>query len=151
MMNMRTKIILFNKPIWVTDGTINSESGIREVVELYGYKAPSNADRYLENEYLNYLCGVSKWQEEGNDIMNDYWLDYSTKTIYHLDDDYIREYMRKARKQMKVNFSIYTINKRLYEKTDGMLGTFISSHRLYDYIKRCGTFIGGKDVQKTKK
>lgn len=132
---MRTKIILFNKPIWVTDGTIND---IRDVIELYGYKAPSSANEYIENEFLNYLCGVSMWQSAGNDVMKDFWLDYSTMRIYRTNDNFIKEYMKKARKQMQVSFDIYTTNKRLYEKTEGMHGTIITSHKLSEEIKNKG-------------
>ncbi len=140
------KVVLLDKPIWfVIDD--EPELGIREILEIWGItvlcpKFENKIDREKDftatEEYLEYLCGVSKWQSEGNHYYDDEWL-AKTGEVYPPNSYMVREYCRKAKQEKGLAWCQYDTNKNLDDETDGVLGgDFITSKKLADNIREYG-------------
>lgn len=132
------KVVIFNRPIWA----VKEESlGKRELFEIYGFRIPSNTNvddekiRTDIDDYIDYLCGVSQWHSEGNTITSDgeWWINTKDAVIHWSKNKYVKNYLKRSRKQMKVNYRICeTCMLESDENTDNC--RFITSKRIYDYI-----------------
>lgn len=137
------KVVLFSKPIWLAIEDDENTSPIKNIIEILGYRIQpgTDFDKKAIDDYLDYLCGLSQWQQDGN--INDYCFYYKRKPDgdydrYSITDPEIVSYNVKARKIKNLTHQIYKTNKPLGESTYGMLNTFILSRDLYDNIKEYG-------------
>ena len=148
-MTMDDKIMIFNRPIWVA----NDEKDIRDIIEIFGCVIPSDSSLkplYEENieDYINYLCGVSKWEQEGNMVDGDLWFSTISGETYCLEDPFIQKYMKRARQQMHITYLVFSTNKILDNETKGLQdGVFLISKSLYNSIIEYGVIV---DVQNNR-
>jgi len=135
------KAVLFNKPLWL----MSKSDDIKEIIEVLGYKIShyTEFDWKDNDDYIDYLCGLSQWQQEGN--IHDYFCfykqnedDYDTISMSHPN---VVNYNIRARKLKGLSFQIYETNKPLDDDTYGIKDTFIVSRELYDNIKNYGAII----------
>ena len=145
---MDSRIMIFNKPLWFA----YQETDIRQIVEIWGCILPSHLspnkvnDEYLE-EYLNYLCGVSKWEQEGNSVKGSIWTSNISGETYHYFDPFVQDYIKRSRQQKYLTYLVLETNQTLDKETDGILdGEFLVSRSLYNTIVENGVVV---DVKKS--
>lgn len=143
---MDNLVVLFNKPIWF----VREDNDIRIVVEVYGYtlpdQTPEQVNEHVIQGYLDYLCGVSKWEQEGNSVKGLDWISNLTGETYDYDDPFVQKIVRRARQQKQITFLVFNTNKILDKDTVGIYdGEFLVSRSLYNNIMEYGVIV---DVQK---
>ena len=143
---MDNLVVLFNKPIWF----VREDNDIRKVVEVYGYIIPNQTPEQVSEQvvqgYLDYLCGVSKWEQEGNSVKGLDWISNLTGVTYDYDDPFVQKIVRRAKQQKQITFLVFNTNKILDKDTVGIYdGEFLVSRSLYNNIMEYGVIV---DVQK---
>ena len=143
---MDNLVVLFNKPIWF----VREDNDIRIVVEVYGYtlpdQTPEQVSEHVIQGYLDYLCGVSKWEQEGNSVKGLDWISNLTGETYDYDDPFVQKIVRRAKQQKQITFLVFNTNKILDKDTVGIYdGEFLVSRSLYNNIMEYGVIV---DVQK---
>lgn len=138
---MNNTIVLFNRPIWVS----KEDGDIRTLVEIYGFLVNQEGKdinhKDLE-DYLDYLCGTSKWYQHGNSIIDFLWISNSGEERYCFINTYIKNYIKEAREQMHLTYLIFETNKILDKNNPGELdGEFIISRDLYNNIMEYGVIV----------
>lgn len=137
------KVVLFNRPIWLVK---DIENGVRNPMEVYGFKLTQYKGEDAIEDYLDYLCGVAKWEQEGNTYEYGCWIpkDFNDRT-YCEHSSNIRRFIRRARQQSFLTYMVFGTNKILDKNTEGMWGgDFIISRDLYNNIMEYGVIV---DVQ----
>ena len=134
------KVVLLNRPLWFVD----YGGDIRKIVEVFGFlisqKCFENGfDATVIEGYLEYLCGVSKWEQEGNTVDDCTWVSNLTGETYDYFDPFIQKYLKRAKQQKYLTYLIFETNKILDNDTKGMLdGEFVISRDLYNNILEYG-------------
>lgn len=134
-----TKVVLFSKPIWVAYMEETEGNDIRDLVEIWGFICSDSSDATLK-EYIEYLCGTSKWQRGGGEVIaGNYWISGETGNEYLTKSLFIKDYMKKAKQEMKISYRVIQTNKKLDENSYGMLdGAFITSKCLWKCLQDFG-------------
>ncbi|MSS18767.1 hypothetical protein [Sodaliphilus pleomorphus] len=140
------KVVLLDKPIWLAIED-NPEEDIRKVVEVCGFNvlwSDTDSKKIIGKEietteqYIEHLCGVSKWQSEGNHYYDDEWL-ARTGEIYPTKCYMVREYCRKARQEKRISWCLFDTSKKIDDETEGVLcEDFIISKTLANNIREFG-------------
>lgn len=142
-MTMDNKIMIFNRPLWFT----KEEKDIREIIEIWGCIIPAHITpikKHLD-DYLNYLCGVSKWEQEGNSTNGYTWTSNLTGEQYNYFDPFVQKLMKRSRQQMHITYMVFEVKMSLDKDTEGMQeGEFLISRSLYNNIVENGVIV---DVQ----
>lgn len=134
------KVVLLNRPLWF----VENDGDIRELVEVFGFLMPERCDFDAAsiNGYLDYLCGVSKWEQEGNSVDDCTWVSNLTGETFDYFDSFIQKYLRRARQQKYLTFLVFETNKILDKDTEGVLeGEFVISRKLYNNILEYGVIV----------
>ena len=140
-MNM-DKVVLLNRPLWF----VETGGDVRKLVEVLGFFIPQKCDcdsASLEC-YLDYLCGVSKWEQAGNSFENNAgtWVSNLTGETFDHFSPFIQKYLKRARQQKYLTYLVFETNKILDRETEGILeGEFIISRGLYNCILEYGTIV----------
>jgi len=141
-----SKVVLFNRPVWIV---VKETKEGRDIKEIYGFILQPDVlcDEKGIDDYLDYLCGSSRWSSEGNIVNDDYWSSVLTNEILHIGTPYISQYMKKSRQQMHVTYLVFDTNKILDKDTVGLYdGEFLTSRELYNNIMEYGSIV---DVRNT--
>lgn len=141
-----SKVVLFNRPIWVV---VEESEESRDIREIYGFTLDikGSYDNLSLDDYLDYLCGLSKWCGEGNSIYGNYWTSCLTNETQHMNTPYISKYMKRSRQQMHLTYLVFDTNKILDKDTNGLYdGHFLTSRELYNNIMEYGSIV---DVENT--
>ena len=138
------KVVILNRPLWF----VETGGDIRKLVEVLGFLMPHNCDcdaASLES-YLDYLCGVSKWEQEGNSFENNAddctWVSSVTGEAFVFFAPFIQKYLKRARQQKYLTYLVFETNIILDKDTEGILdGEFIISRKLYNDILEYGAIV----------
>lgn len=88
---------------------------------------------------MDYLCGSSKWEAEGNTVNGCIWVSNLTGDAYDISDPFVVKYMKRARQQMHLTALVFETRKILDAEIEGVLdGEFIISRELYNNIMEYG-------------
>lgn len=135
------RIALLNRPLWFVD----VDGDIRELVEVFGFLIPErcNYDAACIEGYVDYLCGVSKWEQEGNNFVDECsWMSNLTGETFDYFDPYIQNYLKRARQQEHLTYLVFETNLNLDKVIEGMQdGEFVISRNLYNYILENGVCV----------
>ena len=136
------KVVLLNRPLWF----VENYGDIRKLVEVFGFLMPERCDFDAASidDYLDYLCGVSKWEQEGNSVDDYTWVSNLTGETFDYFNPLIQKYLKRARQQKYLTFLVFETNKILDKETEGVLeGEFIISRKLYNNILEYGVIVDG--------
>ncbi len=138
------KIVLLNRPIWVVEKS-DKEGDKRNLVELFGFVITQRCIELGCNAehidcYLDYICGASKWEQEGNYTDGFTWLSNQNGGTYDIFNPFIQRYLKRARQQKYLTYLVFETD--IEKETEGIVdGEFLISRELYNYIIENGKII----------
>ena len=139
------KIVLFNRPLWFVD----DDGDIRKIVEIFGFHIPQKCldlgcDAKDIEGYIEYLCGVSEWEQEGNSVEECTWVSNLTGETYDYFDPFIQQYLKRTRQLKGLTYQVFETDKILDGALDGMMeDEFVISRELYNSIIEYGAIVDG--------
>jgi len=138
-------IVLFNRPLWINYEVVD-ESGEKLFCNIFGFVCKKDQIMGIDN-YVDYLCGLSQWQIEGNGTESkDIWI--KGKKSYYCKEEKIKSFCHKTRKIMRLDYEVYEIGDLDIEETlTHMLNAyFVTEQKHYEELKYNLTKV---DVQNT--